>query len=71
LNGTISSGSTGTIGTGLFLGASKSLAEGGPAGILTAYSIIGFVAYITLLLLGEMTTQYPVAGMYGCHISFT
>ena len=56
--------STGTIGTGLFLGTSKSLAQGGPASILIAYSIVGFIVYIALLLLGEMATQYPVAGMY-------
>jgi AAT family amino acid transporter len=58
---------TGTIGTGLFLGTAKSLAQGGPASILIAYSIVGFIVYVTLLLLGEMGTQYPVAGMYDRH----
>ena len=62
-----SCGSTGTIGTGLFLGTSKSLAQGGPASILIAYSIVGFIVYVTLLLLGEMATQYPVAGAHGSH----
>jgi len=52
----------GTIGTGLFLGTGKSLAQGGPASLLICYAIIGVVVYITLLLLGEMATQYPVAG---------
>ncbi|KDQ17035.1 hypothetical protein BOTBODRAFT_620064 [Botryobasidium botryosum FD-172 SS1] len=52
----------GTIGTGLFLGTGRSLARGGPASILICYAIIGFIVYITLLLLGEMSTQYPVAG---------
>ena len=52
----------GTIGTGLFLGTGRSLAHGGPASILICYAIIGFIVYITLLLLGEMATQYPVAG---------
>lgn len=70
-NGLISCGSTGTIGTGLFLGTSKSLAQGGPASILIAYSIVGFIVYVTLLLLGEMATQYPVAGMYGRYIPST
>lgn len=32
--------------------------------MLIAYSIVGFIVYITLLLLGEMATQYPVAGMH-------
>jgi amino acid transporter, AAT family len=52
----------GTIGTGLFLGAGRSLAQGGPASMLICYSIVGFVVYITLLLLGEMATQYPIPG---------
>jgi hypothetical protein len=30
--------------------------------MLICYSIVGFVVYVTLLLLGEMATQYPVAG---------
>lgn len=68
-NGLIFRGLTGTIGTGLFLGTSKSLAQGGPASMLIAYSIVGFIVYVTLLLLGEMATQYPVAGMYDCYIS--
>ncbi|EJC99889.1 uncharacterized protein FOMMEDRAFT_142721 [Fomitiporia mediterranea MF3/22] len=54
----------GTIGTGLFLGTGRSLAQGGPASILICYGIIGFIVYITLLLLGELSTQYPVAGSF-------
>ena len=54
----------GTIGTGLFLGTGKSLSEGGPASMLICYAFIGFIVYVTLLLLGEMATQYPVAGQY-------
>jgi len=54
----------GTIGTGLFLGTGRSLAQGGPASMLICYSIVGFIVHVTLLLLGEMATQYPVAGEY-------
>ena len=50
--------------TGRFPGTGKSLAEGGPASILIAYAIVGFIIYVTLLLLGEMATQYPVAGSF-------
>ncbi|EAU91543.2 amino acid permease [Coprinopsis cinerea okayama7 len=57
----------GTIGTGLFLGTGKSLAQGGPASMLICYSIIGFIVYVTLLLLGEMATQYPVAGSFNAY----
>lgn len=57
----------GTIGTGLFLGSGRSLAQGGPASILICYCIVGLVVYITLLLLGEMATQYPVAGSFNAY----
>lgn len=59
----------GTIGTGLFLGSGRSLAQGGPASMLICYGIVGFIVYVTLLLLGEMATQYPVAGE--CALRFT
>ncbi|KAI0276500.1 amino acid permease-domain-containing protein [Russula aff. rugulosa BPL654] len=57
----------GTIGTGLFLGTGRSLAQGGPASMLICYSIVGFIVYVTLLLLGEMATQYPIAGSFNAY----
>ncbi|CDO69261.1 hypothetical protein BN946_scf185042.g163 [Trametes cinnabarina] len=57
----------GTIGTGLFLGTGRSLAQGGPASMLICYAVVGFIVYITLLLLGEMATQYPVAGSFNAY----
>ncbi|KAJ6495650.1 amino acid permease-domain-containing protein [Mycena vitilis] len=57
----------GTIGTGLFLGTGKSLAEGGPASMLICYGLVGFIVYVTLLLLGEMATQYPIAGSFNAY----
>ena len=60
----------GTIGTGLFLGTGRSLAQGGPASMLICYAIVGFIVYVTLLLLGEMATQYPVAGELACGPAF-
>jgi amino acid permease len=30
--------------------------------MLICYGLVGIIVYITLLLLGEMATQYPVAG---------
>ncbi|KAF8637964.1 hypothetical protein AX16_010597 [Volvariella volvacea WC 439] len=57
----------GTIGTGLFLGTGRSLAQGGPASMLICYSLVGFIVYVTLLLLGEMATQYPVAGSFNAY----
>lgn len=40
---------------------------GGPASILICYAIVGFIVYVTLLLLGEMATQYPVAGSFNAY----
>ncbi|KAJ7039178.1 amino acid permease-domain-containing protein [Mycena alexandri] len=57
----------GTIGTGLFLGTGKSLAQGGPASMLICYALVGFIVYVTLLLLGEMATQYPIAGSFNAY----
>ncbi|KAH9980118.1 amino acid permease-domain-containing protein [Lactifluus volemus] len=57
----------GTIGTGLFLGTGRSLAQGGPASMLICYSIVGAIVYITLLLLGEMATQYPIPGSFNAY----
>jgi amino acid transporter, AAT family len=57
----------GTIGTGLFLGTGRSLAQGGPASMLICYAIVGFIVYVALLLLGEMATQYPVAGSFNAY----
>lgn len=54
----------GTIGTGLFLGTGKSLATGGPASILIAYSIVGAIVFVTMLSLGEMAAFIPVAGSF-------
>lgn len=54
----------GTIGTGLFLGTGKSLATGGPASMLIAYSIVGGIVLLTMLALGEMAAFVPIAGSF-------
>ncbi|BGP39401.1 Basic amino-acid permease [Rhodotorula kratochvilovae] len=54
----------GTIGTGLFLGTGRSLATGGPASLLINYSIVGALVYLVMLCLGEMATEFPVAGSF-------
>ena len=54
----------GTIGTGLFLGTGRSLATGGPASTLIAYTIVGVIVFITMLSLGEMAAYMPVAGAF-------
>ena len=43
------------------------MAQGGPASLIICYAVVGVVVYITLLLLGEMATQYPVAGSFNAY----
>ncbi|KAM0747083.1 hypothetical protein T439DRAFT_306025 [Meredithblackwellia eburnea MCA 4105] len=57
----------GTIGSGLFLGTGRSLATGGPASLLINYSIVGAVVYLVMLCLGEMATEFPLAGSFSAY----
>ncbi|KAF9788247.1 amino acid transporter [Thelephora terrestris] len=52
----------GVIGTGLFLGTAKSLAAGGPLGLLLGYLIVSSACVSVMLCLGELTTLLPVPG---------
>ncbi|KAI5119063.1 hypothetical protein M0805_001522 [Coniferiporia weirii] len=52
----------GVIGTGLFLGTASGLANGGPLGLLLAYTIIGSLCYSVMVSLGEMVSYLPVSG---------
>lgn len=54
----------GTIGTGLFLGLGKSLAQSGPASVLITYAIIGAIVFLVMLALGEMNAYIPTAGSF-------
>ncbi|KAG2222082.1 hypothetical protein INT45_007968 [Circinella minor] len=54
----------GVIGQGLFLSAGANLHNGGPAGALIAYAIIGFIVFWVAYSLGEMATYIPVSGSF-------
>ncbi len=58
----------GAIGTGLFYGSAQSIALVGPA-ILLAYLLGGFVIYLIMTMMGEMSTHEPVAGAFS-HFSY-
>ncbi|KAK6839262.1 hypothetical protein PG987_005128 [Apiospora arundinis] len=49
----------GAIGTGLILGTGSALAHGGPASLLIAYLLMGFVVCIVMVALGEMGAFLP------------
>lgn len=52
----------GSIGTGLFIGSGQALKNGGPAGILIAWIVMGFMLVNVTQALGEMSIVYPVSG---------
>ncbi|KAJ6618728.1 amino acid permease/ SLC12A domain-containing protein [Mycena sp. CBHHK59/15] len=52
----------GTIGTGLFLGSGRALANGGPVGALLGYLIVGILVGLMMYSLGEMMVWDPSAG---------
>lgn len=58
----------GAIGTGLFYGSAQSIALVGPA-ILLSYLLGGFVIYLIMTMMGEMSTHEPVAGAFS-HFSY-
>lgn len=58
----LSTCSQGSIGTGLFIGTGQALRNGGPAGILIAWTLIGVMLINVTQCLGEMCIMYPVTG---------
>ncbi|KAM3579680.1 hypothetical protein VKS41_007767 [Umbelopsis sp. WA50703] len=54
----------GVIGQGLFLSSGGALAAAGPAGLLIAYAIIGFIVFWVTFALGEMAAYIPVSGSF-------
>ena len=54
----------GAIGTGLFVASGNSINTAGPGGALIAYAAIGFMVFLLMQSLGEMSTYLPVAGSF-------
>lgn len=54
----------GAIGTGLFIGSGKVLAQGGPASVIIAYCLIGSMIFSTVHALGELAITFPVSGAF-------
>ncbi|KAL5596809.1 hypothetical protein BROUX41_006507 [Berkeleyomyces rouxiae] len=57
----------GSIGTGLFVASGKALQAGGPASVLIAFTVIGFMLYCTCQALGELAVAFPVAGSFASY----
>ncbi|KAI7863212.1 amino acid permease/ SLC12A domain-containing protein [Spinellus fusiger] len=54
----------GIIGQGLFLSSGANLGKAGPAGLLLAYALIGFIVFWVAYQLGEMAAYMPVSGSF-------
>ncbi|SMR54229.1 unnamed protein product [Zymoseptoria tritici ST99CH_1A5] len=52
----------GTIGTGLFLGSGRAIANAGPLGAFLGYTVIGLTVCSVVLAVGEMGALVPLSG---------
>lgn len=59
----------GSIGTGLFVGSGYALWQGGPAGQLIAYLLVGYALFCVVNALGELSVQFPVSGSFNAFFS--
>ncbi|MHC6227454.1 amino acid permease [Pseudomonas sp. X10] len=57
----------GVIGTGLFMGSGVTINQGGPLGAVLAYLVAGFLMYLVMVCLGELSVQMPVSGSFQAH----
>ncbi|KAK4871132.1 hypothetical protein LT330_000369 [Penicillium expansum] len=54
----------GIIGPGLLVSSGNALHEGGPAGALISFSLVGIIVFFVMQSLGEMATLLPVTGSF-------
>lgn len=59
----------GVIGTGLFLGSGYTLSQAVPVGTILSFLVGGFIMYLTMLCLGELTVAMPVAGSFQTYMT--
>lgn len=59
----------GVIGTGLFLGSGYTISQAGPFGTILSFLVGGFIMYLTMLCLGELTVAMPVSGSFQTYMT--
>nr|WP_277716655.1 amino acid ABC transporter permease [Priestia flexa]WEZ07428.1 amino acid ABC transporter permease [Priestia flexa] len=52
----------GVIGTGLFLSSGYTIGQAGSGGAMLAYLVGGFIMYLVMLCLGELSVAYATCG---------
>lgn len=57
----------GVIGTGLFLASGNVIHQAGPLGAIISYLIGGFLLYLVMTCLGELSVVMPVSGSFQAH----
>lgn len=57
----------GSIGTGLFIGSGGALSSGGPGFLLIGFILIGIMLFSVVMALGELASNYPVAGSFAAY----
>ncbi|WP_066366867.1 amino acid permease [Neobacillus fumarioli] len=54
----------GVIGSGLFLGSGYTIHQAGPMGAILSYIVGGFIMFLTMLCLGELSVAMPISGSF-------
>jgi len=58
----------GAIGAGLFIGSGGAFASGGPGSVLIGFMVVGFMVYLMMQALAELSVMYPVNGAFTMYI---
>ncbi|ANE45369.1 amino acid permease [Paenibacillus swuensis] len=59
----------GVIGTGFFLGSGYTIQQAGSIGAILSYMVGGFIMYLTMACLGELSVHMPVSGSFQTYTS--
>jgi amino acid permease len=54
----------GVVGASIWYGVGSAVAYSGPVGALICFAIIGVDVFLVMQCLGEMSTLFPVSGMF-------
>jgi arginine/ornithine permease len=54
----------GVIGSGLFLGSGYTIHQAGPIGAILSYIVGGFIMFLTMVCLGELSVAMPISGSF-------